>query len=153
MRRKVLIALAAATAIGASSAAMAAGHGMGGHSMGGHSMGGHSMGGSMGMSPSMGMSGPKGALSGPMSGPKGAWKGPTTFNQGPKTFKSNKFAFDRHRDFRFRHHRHNRFFFDVGFAGPYYDSCWVWTPYGWRYVCGYPYGGYGYPYGGYGYPY
>jgi hypothetical protein len=44
------------------------------------------------------------------------------------------------------HHRHDRFFFGAGFAGPYfdygYDSCWAWTPWGWRYVCGYPYWGY-----------
>jgi hypothetical protein len=45
---------------------------------------------------------------------------------------------------RFHHHHHfrNAFFFGVGFAGPYYDSCWVWTAWGWQYVCGYPYWGY-----------
>ena len=51
------------------------------------------------------------------------------------------------------HHRHDRFFFGAGFAGPYYDdygydSCWRIVPTyygGWRrvWVCGdYPYWGY-----------
>jgi hypothetical protein len=49
------------------------------------------------------------------------------------------------------HHRHDRFFFGAGFAGPYYgygyDSCWrlAQTYYGWQrvWVCGdYPYWGY-----------
>jgi hypothetical protein len=44
------------------------------------------------------------------------------------------------------HHHHHRFpfFVGAGFAGlDYgYDSCWVWTYWGWQYVCGYPYWGY-----------
>jgi hypothetical protein len=50
--------------------------------------------------------------------------------------------FPRDRFFRHHHHHRHAFFFDVGFVGPYYDFCWVWTPNGWQYVCGYPYWGY-----------
>jgi len=46
-----------------------------------------------------------------------------------------KHAFFHNKFHRF-HHRHV-FFVGAGFAG--YDSCWVWTYWGWRYVCGYPY--------------
>jgi hypothetical protein len=81
---------------------------------------------------------------------------PMTFNRNNfnrNNFNRNNLAFNRgFRDHRF-HNRRDRFFFGVGFAGPWYDygynSCWVPTYWGgWQYICGYPYGGYG-GYGGY----
>ncbi len=132
MLRKTLIALSAAAALGVSSGAMAASHG--GHGSSG-AMQGHSGGGMQGSTFSKGSAQSFGGTTGssqvrPM-GPNN-WHG-------------------RH------HHRHDRFFFGAGFAGPYYDdygydSCWRIVPTyygGWRrvWVCGdYPYGGY---YGGY----
>jgi hypothetical protein len=46
-------------------------------------------------------------------------------------------AFFHHRFHRF--HRRNVFFVGAGFAG---GSCWIWTHWGWRNVCGYPYWAY-----------
>jgi hypothetical protein len=160
MLRKTLIALSAAAALGVSSGAMAASHGGHGASSGssgamqGHSGGGmqgpgtfskgsaQSFGGTMGpsqvrpMGPSQVR--PMGSSQVRPTGPSGqAWNG-------------GQWGHHRH------HHRHDRFFFGVGFAGPYYDygydSCWRIVPTyygGWQrvWVCGdYPYGGY---YGGY----
>ncbi len=148
MLRKTLIALSAAAALGVSSGAMAASHG--GHGSSG-AMQGHSGGGMQGSTFSKGSAQSFGGTTGssqvrptgssqvrPM-GPSGqAWNG-------------GQWGHNRH------HHRHDRFFFGAGFAGPYYDdygydSCWRIVPTyygGWRrvWVCGdYPYGGY---YGGY----
>ncbi len=150
MLRKTLIALSAAAALGVSSGAMAASHG-------GH---GASSGSSMSVAPSSSGSGPGPGRSGigpsapgpvtPMSPSQLQPKGPGSVTSqvrpmGPSNWHG------RH------HHRHDRFFFGAGFAGPYYDdygydSCWRIVPTyygGWRrvWVCGdYPYGGY---YGGY----
>jgi hypothetical protein len=126
MLRKTLIALTAVAALGMGSTAMAA-RGMGGHpgSWGGH----HAM------APVHGAWGGRAPV-------HGAWGGRV------HNFSRNNFAFNRGFHHRFRNR--NAFFFGVGFAGPYYDSCWVWTPWGLQWACGY---GYGYPYGGYGYPY
>jgi hypothetical protein len=137
MLRKTLIAVTAAGALGVSSAALA-GHG-GGHGGGGHGGGGWGGGGHM-AGPTMG-----GRMAGPMVSGR-VHNGPMTFNR--NNFNRNNFAFNRNfRDHRF-HNRRDRFFFGVGFAGPWYDygynSCWVPTYWGgWQYICGYPYGGYG----------
>ncbi len=154
MLRKTLIALSAAAALGVSSGAMAASHG-------GH---GASSGSSMSVAPSS----PGGSGSGPGPGTfsKGSAqsfggttgpsqlqpKGPSQVRPtGPSGQAWNGGQWGHHR----HHHRHDRFFFGVGFAGPYYDygydSCWRIVPTygGWQrvWVCGdYPYGGY---YGGY----
>jgi hypothetical protein len=126
MLRKTLIALTAAAALGVSSGAVTA-HGHGSRGATGSS------------SVPMHYSGSNGGVStqshvttmGPGSG---TWKG-ANWNGGQW----------RH------HHRHNRFFFGAGFAGPFYgygyDSCWrlAQTYYGWQrvWVCGdYPYWGY-----------
>ncbi len=120
MLRKTLIALSAAAALGVSSGAMAASHG--GHGSSG-AMQGHSGGGMQGSTFSKGSAQSFGGTTGssqvrptgssqvrPM-GPSGqAWNG-------------GQWGHNRH------HHRHDRFFFGAGFAGPYYDdygydSCW-----------------------------
>lgn len=137
MLRKALIALSAVAAIGISSSAMAAGHG--GHGGGGfgRSVGGFSHMSAGGFHPSGGMH-PTGMMrpGGPVhpmhSGV--AWNG--------RTWNGTRWH---------HHHHHDRFFFGVGFAGPWYDdyyygSCWQLVPtyYGWQRVwtCGYPYGWY-----------
>ena len=142
MLRKTLIALSAAAALGVSSGAMAASHG-------GHDA---RSGSSMSVAPSSpGRSGIGPSAPGPVTtmGPSQVQpKGPSGQTMGPS---GNTWTGGRH------HHRHDRFFFGAGFAGPYYDdygydSCWRIVPTyygGWRrvWVCGdYPYGGY---YGGY----
>jgi len=86
------------------------------------------------------------------------WGGVRTATLGPRTNFAGSAFRNRNVFFHNRFRNRNAFFFGagVGFAGGWgYDSCWVWTPRGLRWVCGYgyPYGGYGYPYGGYGYPY
>ncbi len=151
--RKTLVALLAAGALGVSSAALAAGHG---HGAGGGGGGGGS---AMASHGSVGMSGP--AMSGKSVGGPG-WGNPNlrTTNigrpgWGATNFKTTSFKsgnFTRNAVFHNRFHRfHNRnaFFFGVGFAGPYYDSCWRLVPTywgGWQrvWVCGYDY-----PYWGY----
>jgi len=97
------------------------------------------------MGPSM--SGRNAVMGPSMTGRNFNRQGLTTFNR--NNFNRNNIAFNRNfRDHRF-HHRHDRFFFGVGFAGDYgYDSCWVPTYWGgWQYIGDYPYGGYG-GYGG-----
>ena len=144
MLRKTLIALSAAAALGLSSGAMAAGHGGHGASSGSSgAMQGHSGG---------GMQGP-GNFSKGSAQSFGGTMGPSQVRPtGPSGQAWNGAQWGHHR----HHHRHDRFFFGVGFAGPYYDdygydSCWRIVPTygGWQrvWVCGdYPYGGY---YGGY----
>ena len=141
MLRKTLVALTAAAALGVSSAAIAAGHGgHGEHGSPGHSV---SMPGNIGSGPGRGP--------GTMSNVNAPQNFNTPRNMGPtgKNWTGNTWAGGpRH------HHRfHNRAFFGVGFAGPFYDygydSCWRLVPTywgGWRrvWVCDYPY-----PYGGY----
>jgi hypothetical protein len=113
MLRKTLIALTAVAALSMGSSAAVA-HG-----------GGHGGWGGRGMAPMHGSWGGRSMAMAPM---RGNWSGhPFT-----------RSAVFHNRFHRF-HHR-NAFFFAAGFAGPGYDSCWVWTSWGWRYVCGYPYG-------------
>ena len=134
MLRKTLITLTAVAALGAGSTAMAAMRGgMGAmHSSGMGAM--HSSG--MGAMHSSGMGAMHSGWRGPGMAPMhSGWRGPVgTFKGQPIA----RHAFFHNRFHRF-HHR-NAFFFAAGFAGPAYDSCWVWTYAGWRYVCGYPYG-------------
>jgi hypothetical protein len=110
MLRKILIALTAVAALGVGSIAAAA-HG--------HGSGGR------GMAPMQGSLGGRSMAMAPMRG-----------NWGARPFTRRAVLHNRFHRF---HHR-NAFFFAAGFAGPAYDSCWVWTYAGWRYVCGYPYG-------------
>ena len=148
MLRKTLIALSAAAALGVSSGAMAASHG--GHGASGAGASGMSVPSGSGSGPGPGKSSSSPSAPGPVTtmGPSQVQpKGPSGQTMGPS---GNTWTGGRH------HHRHDRFFFGVGFAGPYYDygydSCWRIVPTyygGWRrvWVCGdYPYGGY---YGGY----
>ena len=142
MLRKTLIALAATAAlgIGAGTADARTGGGGGGGGGGGAYHGGGGGGG--GGAAAVHSGGPSHSFSAPSHvgpshvgtmGPRGGnWRG-ANWNGG------------RH------HHRHDRFFFGAGFAGPYYgygyDSCWrlAQTYYGWQrvWVCGdYPYWGY-----------
>ena len=116
MLRKTLIASTAVAALGVGSTAMAAMHGgLGGRSMTPMHAPMHA--------PMYGRS---------MAPMQGAWVGRHPFTRSA-VFHHNRFH---------RFHRRNAFFFGAGFAGPWYgyDSCWVWTYWGWRYVCGYPYG-------------
>jgi hypothetical protein len=153
MLRKTLIALSAAAALGLSSGAMAAGHG--GHGSSGATQG-HS--GSGMQSPrnfSKGSAQSFGGTTGPSQvrpmGPSQVR--PMGQSQvrptGPNAQAWNGGQWGHHR----HHHRHDRFFFGAGFAGPYYDdygydSCWRIVPDyygGWQrvWVCGdYPYWGY-----------
>lgn len=118
MLRKTLIALTAVAALGVGSIAAAAhGHGSGGRGMA--PMHGSSM------APMQGSLGGRSMAMVPMRG-----------NWGARPFTRSTVFHNRFHRF---HHR-NAFFFAAGFAGPAYDSCWVWTYAGWRYVCGYPYG-------------
>ena len=150
MFRKTLIALSAAAALGVSSGAMAASHGGHGASSGSSgAMQGHSGG---------GMQGPGRSGIGPSApGPVGTTMGPSQVRpMGPSGVTSQLRPTGPSNWHGRHHHRHDRFFFGVGFAGPYYDygydSCWRIVPNyygGWQrvWVCGdYPYGGY---YGGY----
>jgi hypothetical protein len=134
MLRKTLIALTAVAALGMGSTAMArggGGHGGGfggGHGGGGWG-GGHGMaamhggwGGGRGMASMHGLGGRSMAMV-PM---RGDW--------GRRSFARNAFVHNRFHRF----HRRNAFFFGAAFAGP-YDSCLVWTYWGWGNVCGYPY--------------
>jgi hypothetical protein len=138
MLRKTLIALTAVAALGMGSTAMArggGGHGGGfggGHGGGGWS-GGHGMaamhggwGGGRGMGPMHGSLGGRSMAMVPM---RGDW--------GRRSFARNAFVHNRFHRF----HRRNAVFFGAAFAGP-YDSCLVWTYWGWRNVCGYPYWNY-----------
>jgi hypothetical protein len=134
MLRKTLIALTAVVALGMGSTAMArggGGHGggFGGGYGGGGWGGGHGMaamhggwGGGRGMASMHGLGGRSMAMV-PM---RGDW--------GRRSFARNAFVHNRFHRF----HRRNAFFFGAAFAGP-YDSCLVWTYWGWRNVCGYPY--------------
>jgi hypothetical protein len=156
MVRKALIALIAVAALGVSSSAMAARGGV--HGPG--AMGVHSMPAGRGVAPvSSAWGGHRvgtwgghrvgtwgGHRVGTWGGHRvGTWGGHRVGTWGGRPFARS--AFFHHRF----HHRFGGAFFGVGFAGPWfdygYDSCWVWTPWGLRYVCGYPY--YGYPYWGY----
>jgi hypothetical protein len=149
MLRKTLIALSAAAALGVTSGAMAAGHGghgssgaMQGHSGGMQGRSAQSFGGTIGQSQVRPMSPSQMQTTGPRTS---STLGPRTSSTlGPRTSSNN---WGRH-----HHHRHDRFFFGAGFAGPYYDdygydSCWRIVPTygGWQrvWVCGdYPYWGY-----------
>src|SRR5712691_5869528 len=148
MLRKTLIALSAAAALGVSSGAMAASHG-------GH---GASSGSSMSVAPSS----PGGSGSGPGPGTfsKGSAqsfggttgpsqlqpKGPSQVRpMGPSGVTSQVRPMGPSNWHGRHHHRHDRFFFGAGFAGPYYDdygydSCWRIVPTygGWQrvWVCG-----------------
>jgi hypothetical protein len=161
MLRKTLITLTAAALLGAGSTAMAARGGGHGGGFGGH---GGGFGGHGGGFAAVHGGGHMGHMGGPMMGGRvGGWGGRVgTFGGRPfarSAFVHNRFNhFNRFHHFsRFNHfNRFNRFgrnaFIGVGFAGPWfdygYDSCWVWTPWGWRYTCGYPYWG---GWGGWGY--
>jgi len=126
MLRKTLITLTAVAALGASSTAMAKG---GGHS----NMG--AMHGSMGSHSSMGAMHSNWGSHSSMGAMHSNWG---SHSKAMAPMHSNwhaKHAFFHNKFHRF-HHR-NVFFVGAGFAG--YDSCWVWTYWGWRYVCGYPY--------------
>ncbi|SRR6266700_6653721 len=137
MLRKTLVALAAAAALGASSAAIAASH----HGSAGVSHG------SVGISHgSVGVTGGRGPVG--FSNP--SFSRTITTNRTISTLHPQRnFAFHNR-----RFHNRNAFFFGgvglgVGFAGPYYDSCWRLVPTywgGWRrvWVCDYDY-----PYWGY----
>ena len=125
MLRKTLIALTAVAALGMGSTAMArGGGGHGGGFGGGH--GGGGWGGGRGMAPMHGSLGGRSMAMVPM---RGDW--------GRRSFARNAFVHNRFHRF----HRRNAVFFAAAFAGP-YDSCLVWTYWGWRNVCGYPYWNY-----------
>ena len=140
MLRKTLIALAATAALGIGAGTADARTGGGGGGGAYHGGGGGGGGGAAAMhsgGPSHSFSAPSHvgpSHVGTMGPRSGTWRG-ANWNGG------------RH------HHRHDRFFFGAGFAGPYYgygygyDSCWrlAQTYYGWQrvWVCGdYPYWGY-----------
>ncbi len=126
--RKTVIALAAAAVLtaGSTMAALAHGHGGGGGGGGGRGMGGggmHMGGGGMHMGGGMGMG--RGMMGRPAFVHSAGLRGAQAF-----PLHGNRVAF--------RHH--HRFFpgafFGVGY--PYYaydDSCRVWSPWGWRWVC------------------
>ena len=113
--RKTVIALAAAAVLTAGSTMTALAHGHGGGGGGGHGggFGGH-MGGHMG----------------------GGWGHAAFVHSGGGhafRFQGNRVGFG---------HHHHRFFSNafIGVGYPYYaydDSCRVWTPRGWRWVCYY----------------
>jgi hypothetical protein len=116
--RKTVIALAAAAALmaGSTMAALAHGGGHGGGGGGGHGggFGGHMGGGHWG----------GGGFGHAAFAHSGGW-GHQAFR-----FHGNRVAFRHHRFFRGA-------FFGAGYD-PYYaydDSCHVWTPWGWRWVC------------------
>lgn len=154
MLRKTLIALSAAAALGVTSGAMAAGHGghgssgaVQGHSGGMQGRSAQSFGGTMGQSQVRPM-GPSQVR--PMGQSQVRPMGQSQVRPtGPNAQAWNSSQWGHHR----HHHRHDRFFFGAGFAGPYYDdygydSCWRIVPDyygGWQrvWVCGdYPYWGY-----------
>jgi hypothetical protein len=142
MLRKTLIALAATAALGIGAGTADA--------RGGSAYSGSS---SMHPSGSSGVRSPSG-FSTPSHVPSGfstpshvTTMGPRSTTMGPRsrTWNGANWNGGRH------HHRHDRFFFGAGFAGPFYgygyDSCWrlAQTYYGWQrvWVCGdYPYWGY-----------
>jgi hypothetical protein len=117
--RKTVIALAAVAALTAGSTMAALAHGHGGGGGGGHGggFGGHMGGGHWG-----------GGFGHAAFVHSGGFRGARAFH-----FQGNHVAFGRH------HHR----FFRSAFIGtgysyyPYDDSCRVWTPWGWRWVCDY----------------
>jgi hypothetical protein len=145
MLRKTLIALAATAALGIGAGTADARTGGGGGGGGGAYHGGGGGGG--GGAAAVHSGGPSHSFSAPSHvGPSHV--GPSHVGtMGPRsgTWRGANWNGGRH------HHRHDRFFFGAGFAGPYYgygyDSCWrlAQTYYGWQrvWVCGdYPYWGY-----------
>jgi hypothetical protein len=134
MLRKTLIALTAVAALGMGSTAMArGGGGHGGGFGGGH--GGGGWGGGHGMAAMHGAwGGGRGMASMHGLGGRSMAMVPMRGDRGRRSFARNAFVHNRFHRF----HRRNAFFFGADFVGP-YDSCLVWTYWGWRNACGYPY--------------
>ena len=129
MLRKIAIALAATSLVGAASIpvnALAAGHGGGGHWGGGFGHGGFGGGGFAGHGVARSFASP-GVVA------------------APRTFAGRGFV-GRGFEPGFRHHRFARFGvpaiglgLGLGAYGYYDDACYAWTPYGYRWVCSYDY--------------